>query len=112
MRVASDKLKDYHKVLGVRKGAGMEEIRRAFRRLALLFHPDRNRDAGAEARFKEISEAYAILSGKEKAPEMVPATGYGRERRRGGSRAMTDWASIVMAIWQDIEEEKFNNMYR
>jgi hypothetical protein len=100
--------KDYHKVLGVAKDADEDTIRRAYRRLALLFHPDRNKNAGAEARFKEINEAYAILSGKEKPPEIVPAP-RGRSRR---GHAMTDWASEVMRVWADIQEEKFNNMYR
>ena len=53
---------DYYAVLGVTPGASDEEIRRTYRRLALQWHPDRNRgDARAEERFKEISEAYAVL---------------------------------------------------
>jgi len=54
--------KDLYEVLGVRPGAGEEEIKRAYRRLALQHHPDRNRgNRQAEERFKEISEAYAVL---------------------------------------------------
>ena len=54
--------KDYYRVLGLAPAATEEEIRRAYRRLALQWHPDRNRgDARAEERFKEISEAYAVL---------------------------------------------------
>jgi DnaJ-class molecular chaperone len=53
---------DYYAALGVAPGASDEEIRRTYRRLALQWHPDRNRgDAQAEERFKEISEAYAVL---------------------------------------------------
>ena len=53
---------DYYAVLGLPPGASDEEIRRTYRRLALQWHPDRNRgDARAEERFKEISEAYAVL---------------------------------------------------
>jgi hypothetical protein len=100
--------KDYRKVLGVSKDAGEDEIKRAYRRLALRFHPDRNKDAGAESRFKEINEAYAILSGKQSEPVIVPAP----RARRQESRAMTDWASVVAGIWQEMEEEKHNNMYR
>jgi hypothetical protein len=100
--------KDYRKVLGVKKDASELDIKQAYRRLALQYHPDRNKDAGAEARFKEINEAYAILSGKQSEPVIVPAP-----RARGREeRAMTDWASVVMGIWQEMEEEKGNNMYR
>jgi hypothetical protein len=97
----------YRKVLGVSKDAGEEEIKRAYRRLALQFHPDRNKDPGAETKFKEINEAYAILSGKQSEPVAVAAP---RARRTG--RDMTDWASEVMGVWRDIAEEKHNNMYR
>ncbi|MDG6985573.1 MAG: molecular chaperone DnaJ [Nitrososphaerota archaeon] len=58
--------KDYYEVLGVKKGAGKDEIKDAYRKLALQFHPDRNRAPEAEERFKEISEAYAVLSDDEK----------------------------------------------
>lgn len=54
--------RDYYDVLGVAHGASEEEIRRAFRRLALEYHPDRNKKDGAEERFKEINEAYRVLS--------------------------------------------------
>lgn len=58
--------RDYYEVLGVGRNASEEEIRRAFRRLALQYHPDRNREPGAEDRFKEINEAYEVLSDGEK----------------------------------------------
>jgi molecular chaperone DnaJ len=53
---------DYYDVLGVPRDAGDEEIKRAFRKLAFRYHPDRNRDPGAEGKFKEINEAYQVLS--------------------------------------------------
>lgn len=58
--------KDYYEVLGVQKGAPKDQIKDAYRKLALQFHPDRNKAPEAEARFKEISEAYAVLSDDEK----------------------------------------------
>ena len=58
--------KDYYDVLGVQRGATKEQIKDAYRKLALQFHPDRNKAPEAEARFKEISEAYAVLSDDEK----------------------------------------------
>ncbi len=58
--------KDYYEVLGVSKTASEEEIKRAFRKLAKQYHPDVNKEEGAEEKFKEIGEAYAVLSDPEK----------------------------------------------
>ncbi|MBM3229552.1 molecular chaperone DnaJ [Candidatus Parvarchaeota archaeon] len=58
--------RDYYEILGVSKNASADEIKQAYRKLALQFHPDRNKDTGAEEKFKEISEAYAVLSDKQK----------------------------------------------
>ena len=54
--------RDYYDVLGVSRNASDEDIKKAFRKLALDYHPDRNKKEGAEARFKEINEAYQVLS--------------------------------------------------
>ncbi len=54
--------RDYYEILSIPRGASEEEVRSAFRRLALEYHPDRNKNADAEDRFKEINEAYQVLS--------------------------------------------------
>lgn len=58
--------RDYYEVLGVSKNATKEDIKNAYRRLALQYHPDRNKSKDAEEKFKEINEAYAVLSDEEK----------------------------------------------
>ena len=58
--------RDYYEVLGVPRDASEEDIRRAYRKLARQYHPDVNKEAGAEDRFKEVSEAYEVLRDTEK----------------------------------------------
>ena len=58
--------RDYYEVLGVTKTSSLDEIKNQYRKLALKFHPDRNQSADAAEHFKEISEAYAVLSNTEK----------------------------------------------
>ena len=58
--------KDYYKILGIAKGASEDDVRKAYRKMALKFHPDKNKSAGAEEKFKEIAEAYEVLSDKRK----------------------------------------------
>ena len=58
--------RDYYKVLGISRNASDEDIKKAFRRLALEYHPDRNKEDGAEQQFKEVNEAYQVLSDPKK----------------------------------------------
>src|SRR5687768_17797793 len=58
--------RDYYEILELQKNASKDEIKNTYRKLALKYHPDRNKSPGAEEKFKEISEAYAVLSDDEK----------------------------------------------
>ena len=58
--------KDYYKVLGVARGASEDEIKKSYRKLALKYHPDKNQAPGAEEKFKQIGEAYDVLSDPKK----------------------------------------------
>jgi len=58
--------RDYYEILGVEKKASADEVKTAYRKLAMQFHPDKNKSPDAEEKFKEISEAYAVLSDQGK----------------------------------------------
>ena len=73
--------KDYYKILGVARGASEDEIKKSYRKLALKYHPDKNQTAGAEEKFKEIGEAYDVLSDKKKKGVYDQ---YGEEGLKGG----------------------------
>ena len=75
---------DYYSVLGVARNASEEEIRRAFRRKAMEYHPDRNKNADAEEKFKEINEAYQVLSDAKKRGSVRPIWPRWRGQRRPG----------------------------
>lgn len=75
--------RDYYEVLGVNRDATEEDIKKAFRKLAMQCHPDRNREDGAEAKFKEINEAYEVLSDPDK------RTAYDRFGHGGGEGVFT-----------------------
>ncbi len=78
-------MKDYYKILGVNKDASQEEIKKAFRKLAHTYHPDKK--GGDEAKFKEVSEAYSVLSDTKKRQQydtFGSAGAYGASGAQGG----------------------------
>ncbi len=85
--------RDYYEVLGLKKGASEDEIKSAFRKMAMKYHPDRNPgDKSAEEKFKEINEAYSVLSDPDKKEKydrfgfagVDPNAGFGGENPFGG----------------------------
>lgn len=58
--------KNYYNILGINTEASDDEIKKAYRKMALKFHPDKNKDPNAEDKFKEIAEAYEVLSDPKK----------------------------------------------
>ncbi|MBT3390033.1 MAG: molecular chaperone DnaJ [Chloroflexi bacterium] len=92
--------RDYYEILGVPKGSSADELKSAFRGLARQYHPDVSKEPDAEERFKEINEAYAVLSDQEK------RAAYDRYGHAGvqGAGGVPDWTSVDFS---DIFEELF-----
>ncbi|MFC6084008.1 DnaJ C-terminal domain-containing protein [Sphaerisporangium aureirubrum] len=97
--------RDFYEILGVPRTAGREEIQRAYRKLARSYHPDVNKDPEAEDRFKEVSEAYDVLSDPEtrrrydafgrdfrQVPEGVDPAAYARAGAGAGTGGRAGWA--------------------
>ncbi|HUV87894.1 MAG TPA: molecular chaperone DnaJ [bacterium] len=76
--------KDFYAVLGVSEDASEDEIKKAYRSLAMKYHPDRNADAGADEKFKEVNEAYQTLSDPKKRQEYDMLRKYGAFAGAGG----------------------------
>jgi molecular chaperone DnaJ len=76
--------RDYYEVLGIQRGAGPDEIKRAYRQLARKYHPDVNKEPDAESRFKEVTEAYEVLSDDRKR-QMYDQFGHAGPRGAGGA---------------------------
>jgi len=111
--------KDYRKILGVTEDATDEQIKKAYRRLALRFHPDKNKNPKAADKFKDIREAYAVLTGKEEPPKVANTNMEERARAWAGHTTRSpvpyehgEWNFRIHRVWDDLENQKSNNAYR
>jgi len=82
-------MQDYYKTLGVEKSASKDDVKKAFRKLASKYHPDKK--TGDEAKFKEISEAYAVLGDEKKRAEY---DAYGKSYANGGQQGGFNWGDF------------------
>lgn len=95
--------RDYYEVLGVDKGASAAEIKKAYRRIAMKYHPDRNSDdAGAEEKFKEAAEAYEVLSDDEKRGAYDRFGHAGVDPQMGGGGGAGNFSDIFGDVFGDI----------
>ncbi len=99
--------RDYYDVLGVKRDASQEEIKRAYRRLAMKYHPDKNPgDKEAEAKFKECAEAYEVLGNAEKRRKYDQ---YGHEGLRDAG--MHDWSRMHVDDISDMFSDIFGDFF-
>src|SRR5688500_2543494 len=105
--------RDYYEILGVTKNASTDEIKKAYRKVAMQFHPDRNPgDKAAEEKFKEAAEAYEVLSDADKRAQYDrfghAGVGNGRQGYGGGNMNMDD----IFSQFGDIfGEDVFGNFF-
>lgn len=98
--------RDYYEILGLPRAASGEEIKRAYRKLAMQYHPDRNKDDNAASKFKEINEAYEVLHDGEKR-QLYDRFGHAGIKTNGGAQDFSGFAGFG-----DIFEDLFGGFGR
>ncbi|MEM8501338.1 MAG: DnaJ domain-containing protein, partial [Pseudomonadota bacterium] len=95
--------RDYYEILSLDRGAEQAEIKKAYRRIAMKFHPDRNPDdADADAKFKEATEAYEVLSDQEKRQAYDQFGHAGVDPQAGGGFGGGSFSDIFGDVFGDI----------
>lgn len=105
--------KDFYKTLGVDKGASADDIKKAYRKLAMKYHPDQNKDnKDAEAKFKEINEAYDVLKDDQKraAYDRFGAAAFDGSMGGGGFGGGSPFGAGGAGAFSDIFEDMFGDM--
>lgn len=103
-------MKDYYQILDVTPEASEEEIRKAYRKKAMAYHPDRNPgNPEAEARFKEVAEAYGVLSDAQKRKQYDAARAYGARQEAAGEHFQYSQEDIFRDLFRD---PRFQRMAR
>jgi len=108
--MSQQKNKDYYEILGVEKTATPEQIKKAYRNLALKFHPDKNHEKGAEEKFKEINEAYEVLYDQEKRSRYDQFGFEGLKRENGGGFS-SNFTDARDAFSHFFDEANLENMF-
>ena len=103
--------KDYYQTLGVPRSAGEDEIRKAYRKLAKQYHPDRNRgNREAEEKFKEINEAYEVLSDPQKKARYDHVGNDYQQWQRSGAQSGFDWSQYAGGMPQGGTRVEFSDL--
>jgi len=104
--------RDFYAVLGVPRNASSEDIKKAYKKQARLYHPDKNKNQGAEEKFKVISEAYKVLTDPEKRDIFDV---WGEEGLTGnfGSRGTSFFAEDPMKVFREVfaDEDPFRGKF-